>query len=49
MKFCMSHYSHKRITEVKFESGSFSKCWRCGVTKFPSQEGNKPLISDIHP
>ena len=24
MKFCMRHYSHKRIPDAKFESGSFS-------------------------
>ena len=42
MKLCMSHYSHKSMPDAKVESGSCSVLEYIDVTKFASEERNKP-------
>ena len=46
MKLYVSHYIHKSIAHAKFEADSSSSF---GVTKFPSEEGNKSSNLAIYP
>ena len=44
MKLCVSHYSHKRMPDSKFESGSFSISGDMTSQNFPLQKGTSHRI-----
>ena len=49
MKFCVNHYSHKSMSDVKFKSGGFSTFGNMASKNFPQNKGTSPSNSDIYP